>query len=357
MKTEELDEILAAREAARLKQEQEQNPPKVEEPKVETPIVEEKPIVEEASKVEENQEEEVEEADTFIEALKEIKPETSPKEVEKVEIPENFQKELEEYKSKLSQYESDPLVQAVMMGASDKDIKQIAKEIAASDISDLSTTDLISKAIRDEFKDLSAEEIAEVLDNEIAEYERLSPLAKKNFEKDLRSKYSSAEFSSPTLTKIQEAYKAIEANKQPEINPAELNKKITEQETLAIRSVGEKLIGKTLKGVLFDQAKLNEVLAEYDVNKVSNYLNEKGDLDPIAFIQDKFEKKYQNDMIEFEVEKRLKKRLKEFVGTERGLPSSQPGVSQLTEVQQKLKDRGFNDAQIAAMTRQSRTID
>lgn len=359
MRTEELDEILAAREAARVLQEQENTPPQTptEEPeKVETPIQEE-PKVEEPKVEAKEGEEEEEEKDTFIEALKEIKPETPITETPKVEVPEDFKKELDEYKSKLSLYESDPLVQAVIMGATDKDIKQIAKEIAASDVSELSTTQLIEKAVKDAFPDKEPDELAEILDTEIANYEGLSPLAKKRHENELREKFSSAGYSSPTLAKIQEAFKAKEASKAPEIDPQELTKKIVEQETAAIKHIGQKLIGKTLKGVTFDEAKLNEILGEYDVNKVAPYLNSEGNLDPLAFIQDKFERKYQSDMMEYEIEKRVKQRMKEFVVTGKATPSTTPSVSKLSEVEQKLKDRGFNEAQIKAMTRQSRTID
>lgn len=359
MRTEELDEILAAREAARVLQEQENNltPTQTEEPeKVETPIQEETKVEELKVETEEGEEEE-DEKDTFIEALKEIKPETPITEVPKVEVPEDIKKELDEYKSKLSLYESDPLVQAVIMGATDKDIKQIAKEIAASDVSELSTIQLIEKAVKDAFPDKEADELAEILDTEIANYEGLSPLAKKRHENDLREKFSSAGYSSPTLAKIQEAFKAKEASKGPDIDPQELTKKIVEQETTAIKQIGQKLIGKTLKGVTFDEAKLNEILGEYDVNKVAPYLNSEGNLDPLAFIQDKFERKYQSDMMEYEIEKRVKQRMKEFVVTGKATPSTTPSVSKLSEVEQKLKDRGFNEAQIKAMTRQSRTID
>lgn len=168
MKAEELDEILAAREAAKSLQEQGNTPtPKpTEEPeKVETPIQEEPKV--EPEKVETKEVEEEEEKDTFIEAVKTIKPETTLKEEIKVEIPDDFKKQLEEYKAKLSQYEENPLHEAIKMGATDKDIKQIAKEIAATDISDLSTTQLIEKAVRDAFPDYSAEELAEALDTEL----------------------------------------------------------------------------------------------------------------------------------------------------------------------------------------------
>lgn len=355
MNTSELDEILAAREAAKSLQEQGNTPPQTPietTPVVETPIVE-TPVVE----VETKEVEEEEEKDTFIEALKEIKPETPITETPKVEIPEDFKKELDEYKSKLSLYESDPLVQAVMMGATDKDIKQIAKEIAASDISDLSTTQLIEKAIKDDFPNYSAEELAEALDAELSNYESLtSPLSKKRYEDDLRTKYSNSGYSSPTLAKIQEAFKAKEANKV-DYNPEQEIAKAIEQETTLIKTIGSQLVGKTLKGVLFDEAKLNEVLSEYDVNKVQPYLDKNGNLDAVGFIQDKFEKKYREEMINHEVEKRVKQRMKEFVVTGKETPSTTPSVSNLSETEQKLRDRGFNDAQIKAMTRQSRTID
>ena len=357
MKAEELDEILAAREAAKSLQEQGNNPtptPTEEPEKVETPIQEATKV--EPEKVETKEVEEEEEKDTFIEALKEIKPETTLKEETKVEIPEDFKKELDEYKSKLSLYESDPLVQAVMMGATDKDIKQIAKEIAASDISELSTTDLIERAVKEAFPNIESDELAEILDTEIANYEGLSPLAKKRQENDLREKFSNAGYSSPTLAKIQEAFKAKEATKV-DYNPEQEIAKAIEQETTLIKTIGSQLVGKTLKGVLFDEAKLNEVLSEYDVNKVQPYLDKEGKLDAVGFIQDKFEKKYREEMINHEVEKRVKQRMKEFVVTGKETPSTTPSVSNLSETEQKLRDRGFNDAQIKAMTRQSRTID
>lgn len=292
----------------------------------------------------------------FVGAVKTIKPEATPKEEIKVEIPEDFKKELDEYKAKLSQYESDPLVQAVKMGATDKDIKQIAKEIAATDISDLSTTQLIEKAVRDAFPDYSAEELAEALDTELSTYETLSPLAKKSHDEILRNKYSNAEYSSPTLKKLQEAFSLSQANKV-DYNPEQEIAKAIQQETTLIKTIGSQLVGKTLKGVLFDEAKLNEVLSEYDVNKVQPYLDKEGNLDAVGFIQDKFEKKYREEMINHEVEKRVKQRMKEFVVTGKETPSTTPSVSNLSETEQKLRDRGFNDAQIKSMTRQSRTID
>lgn len=345
-----MDEILAAREAAKSQEKVEVVEPTPEQtPIVETPIVETEVVVE-------TKEEGDETPDTFFEAVKTIKSTTTPiVETQKVEVPDDFKKQLEEYKAKLSQYEQNPLHEAIALGASDKDIKQIAKEIAATDVSDLSTEQLIEKAVKDAFPNLSPQELAEALDTEITNYERLSPLAKKSHDESLRTKYSSAEYSSPTLKKLQEAFSKSQ-NDKVNFNPDQEIAKAIEIETTLIKTIGSQLVGKTLKGVLFDEAKLNEVLSEYDVNKVQSYLDEKGNLDAIGFIQDKFEKKYREEMINHEVERRVAQKMKEYVVTGKATPTATPSVSKLTADEQRLKERGFNDDQIKIMKREIPTL-
>lgn len=312
--SETLDELLArvGANAEPEKKEEKVEETKVEETKVE-PKKEEPEPDKEPEKVEGEEELEEEEGNTFFDKLKAIgaeKPASEEKKEEKsTEIPADVLAELESYKSKLAKYETDPLHKAVEMGASQDELLTIAAELKGKDYSKTSYQDLLASDIA-ALTGLEGEELLEQVELALEEYNSLPKYKQIAQEKELRAKFQSQskKGESPTLQAIQAAYEEKSKGlKKPEDIQKEIEA-IAATEKEAIKSFGSQLVGSKLYGVELTQEILDEIVnKDYHVDKVSEYLDEKGSLDIPKFIESKFVIKNLAKMIEL-AEKRGEKK-------------------------------------------------
>lgn len=270
---------------------------KEEEEKVET--TEE---VETTEKVEST--EKVEEPKSFSDLLKDVvevhtKPIEVPEEIKK-EI-DTYKAQLEETKAKLQSIESDPLVKAVLAGATKEQLTKVAAELNGKDFSKASYEELIRVEI-EQTTGLSGEELQEQVALALDEFNSQPLYKQKIQEKSLResvqSKFKGGE--SETLKELENAY--LEKAKSIK-NPADIQKELqetAEAEKASIVTLGKRLVGSELYGVKFTEEILNEIVEkDYAVDRVSEFIDEKGNLNVPQFIQSKFllkniEKIYQN---------------------------------------------------------------
>jgi len=299
---------IAAEQAEIAKQESE----RLESEKAQQEAEEERLKLEaEANKTDEEKEAEIlaaEEASkkSFSELLKTVKPEGEKKEVE---IPQEFLAELESYKTKIKAYESDPLVKAVTAEATKAQLIAIAAELNGKDYSNSSYQDLIASEIRD-VTGMSGEELEEQISEAMVEFNALPKWKQMAAEKEIRAKFQATakKGESPTLEALESAYlEKAKGFKTPEQAQNEI-KEIATKEKAAIKELGKQLVGSNLYGVEFTADVLNEIVEkDYDVNKVADFVDEKGDLNIGEFIQSKFISKNLAKMIELAEERGAKK--------------------------------------------------
>jgi hypothetical protein len=260
-----------------------------------------------------NPTQEGEEPKSFIEILKG----KTANETKSVEIPDEVKAEIESYKKKLELYESDPLVKAVTAEATKEQLIAIAAELNGKDYSKSSYKDLMEVEIRNE--GFEGEELEEQLNAIMSEFEDLLPFQKKKAEKQIQERFQSQakKGESPTLQALEAAYKdRISTLETPEQFKQRIDT-IAQNEKKAIESVGKQLLGSQLYGVEFTADTLKEIIEkDYDVNKVSDYANEKGELDVAGFIQSKFISKNFATMIEKAKEEGRKEALKGTANTQ-----------------------------------------
>lgn len=256
-----------------------------------------------------------EEPKSFIELLK--GKTTTTDETKAVEIPDEVKAEIEAYKKKLELYESDPLVKAVTAEATKEQLIAIAAELNGKDYSKSSYKDLMEVEIRNE--GFEGDELEEQLKAVMYDFDSLLPFQKKKAEKQIQEKFQSQakKGESPTLQALEAAYQEkLGSSESPEQFKQRIDT-IAQNEKKAIESVGKQLLGSQLYGVEFTADTLKEIIEkDYDVNKVSDYANEKGELDVAGFIQSKFIAKNFATMIEKAKEEGRKEALKGTANTQ-----------------------------------------
>jgi len=279
-----LDDLLDRAKDLGLNPNKEVEVEKTETEKVETEKVEE--VVEETTETTEATETETEKKEEeteglFFELLKDAKKE----EPKPTEVPAEVLAELETYKNKLAAIESDPLVKAVMAEATKEQLVAIAAELNGKDYSKSSYKDLIEMEIRNE--GFEGEELESQLESIMESFENMLPFERKRAEKALQEKFQkeAKKGESPTLAALEAAYQEKVA-KMPK--PEDIQK-IAEVEKSEIKTLGSKLVGKSLYGVEFTNDLLQEIIEkEYDVNKVTEYVDKEGNFDAASFIEKKF---------------------------------------------------------------------
>jgi hypothetical protein len=316
-----------------------------------TPVAEEvksKVVSAETAKSEEPTEvDENAEPKSFIDKLKEVseaKVETPKEEVKPEVAAAELLAEIESYKAKLANYESDPLHKAVDMGATREELLAIAAELKSKDYSKSSYSDLIAAEIARE-TGLEGDELVESIEQAIYEYESLPKYKQVLEEKKLKAKFESEAKlgESPTLKAIEAAYEEKNKGfKTPEAIKEE-RETIAQQETEAIKSVGKGLVGAVLHGVEFTEAMLNEIVTkDYHIDKVADFVDEKGNLDIGGFIQTKFITKNLEAMIQWAKEEG-KREANQGSGVTKVVRKGSTTIVQSDPNKQALKDLGMPD--------------
>ena len=253
-------------------------------------VVEE--VVEETTegKVEETTEEE-----TLQTSFSELLKETPATEEKVVEIPQEVLSEIESYKQKLADYEAqfnDPLVKAVTAGATKEQLIAIAAELNGKDYSKSSYRDLMEAEIRAE--GFEGEELERQLEAVMSDFELLQDYQKRKEERELRAKFQATakKGESPTLEALDLAYQEKAKSFKTKEQVQEEIKAIAINEKTAIKDTGKRLLGKKFWGVEFTEETLNDIVEkDYNVHKVSDFVNDDGKLDIGSFIEAKFYKR------------------------------------------------------------------
>lgn len=255
----------------------------------------------------EGEEENTETQKSFSEILGNAKPEEK-----KVEVPAEVLAEIESYKQKVAQYEAklnDPLVKAVTAEATKEQLLAIAAELQGKDYSKSSYKDLLTLEIS-QITGMEGEELEEQVIEALAEFDSMPKWKQIAAEKEMQAKFESKakKGESATLQALEAAYsEKVKTIKTPEQMQKEIQE-IEKADKEAISTLGKKLIGQKLYGVEFTEDTLKEIVEkDYGVDKVNEYLNEKGELNIGGFLEDKFIKKNLAKMIELAEERGAEK--------------------------------------------------
>ncbi len=285
---------------------------------------------------------EVQQPKSFSDVLKAVTTET-PAEEKKVEIPQEFLTELESYKAKLSEYESDPLVKAVTQGATKEQLVAIAAELNGKDYSKSSYQDLLAMKIQE--LGFEGEALIEQLEEAMSEFASMPKYKQIQAEKSIQAEFEAkaVKGESPTLKAIEEAYaermKGVETPEQIKQKMAEIEK----AEKAAIKRVTTQLVGAVHHGVELTAEMLTEIESEYNVERDAIFVNDKGEFNVAEFIETKFAKKNLAKVFEAGRLAGIKEANKGAAHVKGQVKQTNVTTNKLDPKQQELKDIGLGN--------------
>lgn len=199
-----------------------------------------------------------------------IKQEPTPPVTPPTVDPE-IQKKLDEYNAlaeKLKQYESNPLLKAMDVGA---DLKEIAKKIIGVDASKMTVEQLYEAKLKQEFG-LEGQDLSEAVAEEVAALEGKSKLEKLRIEKELRSEVESKVQSTELLAELTAYEQSLTKDL---VTPDVINQRfeaIKTKDFQDIDSAASRLVGSKAYGVEITKEFVDSIKEDYygSVDKFAN---------------------------------------------------------------------------------------
>jgi hypothetical protein len=280
-----------------LAQNQNATTEKTEEKQESTPAAETTEATTEAVTTEQVQDEEEGESGTkFLQFLTgETQATTSEEETKKAEVPQEILSELESYKEKLSKYERNQFLKAVVeMGLNPDDAKAIAKEILGTDVSNMSVNDLLAMDTKSE-TGLDGDDLQDAIDAEISYYESLTPRQKAQFEKELRGKYNQTSESKLLKSILESTPKEQQKMSQEQIDA------MLAEDRRQLNEVVKQFVGQDLMGFKVDESVAKQIIDSYD-NYPFKHFNDDGTFNAKDYATDVFIKANFNKIVNSAVE-------------------------------------------------------
>lgn len=259
--------------------------------------------------VNENVETEVQETEEsggkFLEFLTGENQQADEQAESRAEVPQEILSELESYKEKLSKYEQNAFLKAVVeKGLNPDDAKAIAKEILGNDVGSLPVRELLAMDTKNE-TGLEGDDLQDAIDAEIAHYESLTPRQKAQFERELKAKYTSSG-ESKLLKSILEST----SQKTQKVSQEQIDQMIV-QDKQSLGEIVKQFVGQDLMGFKVDESVAKQILESYD-NYPFKHFSEDGTFNAKEYATDVFIKtnftKIVNSAVEYGKQMALKQR-------------------------------------------------